>query len=192
MSLELIDYEYLFPFPDQVANMPKSVNEGDDMQGEMNSEAEMEWAWWNLELHLLTRRGKSRSSRESLCKCYRKWGPAACCLKANEEARLVERKICFISRDLQLVRRADSCQKADSSPPIISGQKLLKGSFQGVQADGGDCKQKQHSQLWQSSWNWSFSGLTSVILVVLSTVHFQFQNQFVPIALRPVLGIVAA
>ena len=38
-------------------------------------------------------------------------------------------------------------QKADSSPPIISGQKLLKGSFQGVQADGGDCKQKQHSQL---------------------------------------------
>ena len=42
MSLELIDYEYLFPFPDQVANMPKSVNEGDDMQGEMNSEAEME------------------------------------------------------------------------------------------------------------------------------------------------------
>ena len=37
--------------------------------------------------------------------------------------------------------------KADSSPPIISGQKLLQGSFRGVQADRGDYMQKQHSQL---------------------------------------------
>ena len=28
--------------------------------------------------------------------CYRKWGPAARCSKANKEARLVERKVCFI------------------------------------------------------------------------------------------------
>ena len=35
-------------------------------------------------------------------------------------------------------------------------------------------------------------GLTSVILIVLSTVSLQFQDWFVPIALRPVLGIVAA
>ena len=82
--------------------------------------------------------------------------------------------------------------KADSSPLIISGQKLLKGSFRGVQADRGDYTQKQHSQLRQPSSDWSFGGLTSVILVVSSTVHFQLQNQFVPIALRPVLGIVAA
>ena len=37
--------------------------------------------------------------------------------------------------------------KADSSPPIINGQKLLKGNFRGVPADRGDYMQKQHSQL---------------------------------------------
>ena len=35
-------------------------------------------------------------------------------------------------------------------------------------------------------------GLTSVILIVLSTVNLQFQGRFVPISLRSVLGIVAA
>ena len=35
-------------------------------------------------------------------------------------------------------------------------------------------------------------GLISVILVVLGTVNLQFQGHFVPISLRPVLGIVAA
>jgi len=36
------------------------------------------------------------------------------------------------------------------------------------------------------------SGLTSVILGVLGTVNHQFQALFVPISLRPVLGMVAA
>ena len=35
-------------------------------------------------------------------------------------------------------------------------------------------------------------GLMSVILIVLSAVSLQFQGRFVPISLRPVLGIVAA
>ena len=35
-------------------------------------------------------------------------------------------------------------------------------------------------------------GLTSIILIVLTTVNLQFQGQFIPISLRPVLGIVAA
>ena len=35
-------------------------------------------------------------------------------------------------------------------------------------------------------------GMISVILIVLSTVSLQFQGQFVPISLRPVLGVVAA
>ena len=34
--------------------------------------------------------------------------------------------------------------------------------------------------------------LTSVIVIVLDTVDLQFQGPFVPISLRPVLGIVAA
>ena len=36
------------------------------------------------------------------------------------------------------------------------------------------------------------SDLTSVILIVLNTVNLQFQGQFVPISLRPVLRIAAA
>ena len=35
-------------------------------------------------------------------------------------------------------------------------------------------------------------GLTSIILIVFSTVSFQFQGWFVLISLRPVLRIVAA
>ena len=35
-------------------------------------------------------------------------------------------------------------------------------------------------------------GLTSVILIVLSTVNLQFQGRFVSISLRPILGTVAA
>ena len=33
--------------------------------------------------------------------------------------------------------------------------------------------------------------LTGVVLIVLSTVRLQFQGRFVPISLRPALGIVA-
>ena len=36
--------------------------------------------------------------------------------------------------------------------------------------------QKRHSQLWQSSWNWSCGGLTSVVLIVLGTVNFQLTH----------------
>ena len=48
--------------------------------------------------------------------------------------------------------------------------------------------QKQHSQLWQSSWKWS----SDQHHLVLRSVNFQFQGQFVPISLWPVLWIVAA
>ena len=58
--------------------------------------------------------------------------------------------------------------------------------------EGGGYVQKRHSQLRQSSGNWSRCGLISVILIVSSTVNLQFPDQFVPISLRPVLRIVAA
>ena len=45
---------------------------------------------------------------------------------------------------------------------------------------------------WQSSWNWSYGDLICIILIVLSTVNLQFQGQFVPISLRPVIKLVAA
>ena len=54
----------------------------------------------------------------------------------------------------------------------------------------------RHAERAQSSLTVIFKlvtgGLISVILVVLGTVNLQFQGHFVPISLRPVLGIVAA
>ena len=48
--------------------------------------------------------------------CYRKWGLAAHCSKANKEAKLAERKICFISdAGNKGGGGADSCPKA--TPP---------------------------------------------------------------------------
>ena len=45
-------------------------------------------------------------------------GPAACCAKANKQARLVERKVCFISDAATgWGKVANICSKADSSPP---------------------------------------------------------------------------
>ena len=43
--------------------------------------------------------------------CNQKWGPTACCSKANKEARLVEGKVCFIW-DVE----EDSCPK--DNPPL--------------------------------------------------------------------------
>ena len=51
---------------------------------------------------------------EGMRNCYCKWGPAARHSKANKEARLVERKVGFIS-EISDRRRVDSCPKANSS-----------------------------------------------------------------------------
>ena len=69
--------------------------------------------------------------------CYRKWGLAAHCSKANKEARLVERKVCFIlEAGNQWDRELDSCLKASCLPPTTNqpvGQEVLserRGSMQ--------------------------------------------------------------
>ena len=72
----------------------------------------------------------------------------------------------------------------------IREQKVLKEHFRGLQA--GVLCAKQQGHLQQSSWNWSCGGLISVILIVLRRVNLQFQNQFVPISLSPILRTVAA
>ena len=72
--------------------------------------------------------------------CYQKWGLAAHCSKANKEARLVERKVCFIlEAGNQQGRELDSRLKASCPPLTTNGQELLserRGSMQ-----------KQYSQL---------------------------------------------
>ena len=44
-------------------------------------------------------------------------GPAACLSKANKQARLVERKVCFISDASNWWGRVDTCFKGDSPNP---------------------------------------------------------------------------
>ena len=107
--------------------------------------------------------------------------------KANKEASLVERKVCFILDASNWWGKGRLLSKGQFPTTTTSGQEHL-------QVEGGGYMQKQHSQLGQSSWNWSCGGLTSVILIVLSidTINLQFQGRFVPIFLRPILGIVAA
>ena len=116
------------------------------------------------------------------------WGPAAHHSKANKEARLVERKVCFISDVGNWGWRvADTCPKSNFAPAPDSG------SFyrQSIGRDGG-----LHAETAQSSLTVIFtlvvSGLTSITLVVLGSVNLQFRGALVPISLRPILGTVAA
>ena len=98
----------------------------------------------------------------------------------------MERRVCFIL-DVGNQRGWSGLlpKTTPSTTVTISGQELLK-------AEGGGYRQKQRGQLWQSPWIVSFGGLTSIILIVLSTVNIQFQGPFVAISLRPVLRIMAA
>ena len=52
--------------------------------------------------------------------------------------------------------------------------------------------QSQHSSVLTVILKLVIGGLTSIILIVLGTVNLQSQGPFVPISLRPVLGIVVA
>ena len=109
--------------------------------------------------------------------------------KANKEARLVERKVCFVSEAATWEGRADSCPKTDSPPPPPPTDNQRARAF----TDRG---RGLHAETAESAltviFKWSGSGLNSFILIVFSTVNLQFQGQFVPISLRPILRIVAA
>ena len=116
------------------------------------------------------------------------WGPAAHHSKANKEARLVERKVCFISDVGNWGWRvADTCPKSNFAPAPDSG------SFYRQSIGGG---RGLHAETAQSSLTVIFtlviSGLTSITLVVLGSVNLQFRGALVPISLRPILGTVAA
>ena len=111
------------------------------------------------------------------------WSLAACWSKANKHARLVERKVCFITdasnRRVGLAGegRADISHDKRGIRAFIERGRVL------------------HDETAQSALPVTFrlipDGLTSVILVVLRTVNLQFQGCLVSISLRPLLRIVA-
>ena len=79
----------------------------------------------------------------------------------------------------------DTCSKADSPSPRQSGGESFYRQREGLHAETAQSALTVILKL-------VISGLISIILTVLSTVNLQFQGQFVPISLRPVLRIVAA
>ena len=117
--------------------------------------------------------------------CNQNRGVAAPCLKAMKKARLVESLLYLGEQGRQM-----PLQRLTTSPSPDHREGIAFIGWEGV------LQAEQHSQIWQSSWNWS-----SVAWPALSkhhlgcfrgTVYLQLQGWFVPISFRPTLGIVAA
>ena len=70
------------------------------------------------------------------------------------------------------------------TPPTANEQELLERG-RGLHAETAQSAQTVNLKL-------IISGLTSVIVIALGTVSLQFQDQFVSISLRQILGTVAA
>ena len=101
-------------------------------------------------------------------------GLTAHCSKANKLARLVERKVCFISgANNWWGRVVDICRKADS-PHDKPRVRASIDRVEGVACRNSTVISNSHLQL-------VISGLASIILVVLGTVNLYFQCELVPI-----------
>ena len=116
-------------------------------------------------------------SRQSKCYLKSVWIWLLTAQKPITQARLAERKVCFISNagSWRKGRVADICPKADSPPP---GNPWGKSSYR--QSVGGGL----YAETAQSSLTVIFKlvpgSLTSVILVALGAVNDQFQVLFFP------------
>ena len=119
-------------------------------------------------------------------------GLAAYRSEASKQARLVERKVCFISDagSWGRGRVVDVCPKADS-PTDKQGMRTFTDRSVCVCVWGGvfTCR---NSTAISNSHLQTGSDLTSIILIVSDEVNLQFQGPFVPIVLRSVPTIVAA
>ena len=82
-------------------------------------------------------------------------------------------------------RGQDFCPKANSPPTHNQWTSALTGRVRELNAETAQSALPVTLKL-------VIGGMTRVILIVSSTVNFQFWGQFVPISLRPVLRIVAA
>ena len=76
-------------------------------------------------------------------------GLAAHCSKANKQARLMEREVCFISDAGNLAGRADICPKANTQAPALATSGA-RGFIDRSVAGGLDAKTAQSSSNWSS------------------------------------------
>ena len=117
--------------------------------------------------------------------CNRKWGRAARHSKANKEARLVGREVCFISEAGSLAGEGQRPVQRPTPPTDNQWARAFIDAGRGL-----------HAETAQSALTVILTlvigGLIGIILIVLITVHLQFHSQFVPISLSPVLRTVEA
>ena len=110
----------------------------------------------------------------------------ACHSKANKQARLVERKACFISDASNWGRGWQICVQRLTLPPDKQRVRAVIDKVRGrVTCRNSIVISNSHLQL-------VISGLTSTRLLVLGTVNLQFGGAFVPISFQSVLRTVAA
>ena len=116
------------------------------------------------------------------------WELAARCSKASaQEARLVERKVCFILEACNW-RKGGLLLKGQL---LTDSGKSFKGGLSGCAGQGSATRRTAHSAL-TVILRLVIGGLISTILVGLCTVSLQFQVHLFFISLNPVPGIVAA
>ena len=110
-------------------------------------------------------------------------------LKTNKQARLVERKVGFIS-DIDYWGREVGRRLTKRWLPSSTAASQWGESFYRQKLRGTTCR-----KITQTVLTVIFKLVISivlVVLVVLGTVSLQFQGWLVSMSLRPVLGIVAA
>ena len=116
-------------------------------------------------------------------------GLAARRSKANKQARLVERKVCFIQIPA-IVGEGGRHLSKRRLPPHLAPNKQRVKAF--IDKSWGEVTCRNSTVISNSHLQLVTSGLTSIILVVSGTVNLQFWGALVPISLQSVLRIVAA
>ncbi|CAN0551180.1 unnamed protein product [Rangifer tarandus platyrhynchus] len=115
--------------------------------------------------------GQPHAGHQNLLPKGEWWDLAARCSKANKQATLVERKVCFTSDAGNMMGRVvNICPKA--RPPLHPNKQGVRAFMDRLESRG------QRIETAQSSLTVIFkliiSGLNSIILVVLGTVNLQF------------------
>ena len=107
-------------------------------------------------------------------------------LKTNKQARLVERKVGFIS-DVDYWGREVGGRLTKSRLPSSTAANQWGKSFYRQKLRGTTCR-----KIAQTALTVIFKLVISIVFVVLGTVSLQFQGWLVSMSLTPVLGTVAA
>ena len=125
------------------------------------------------------------------CYCYWKVcvrGPAAHRSKANKQARLVERKVCFTSDANNWGRGWQTSVQRSPPHPKVVGESFYRWGWGDA---WGEVTCRNSTVISNCQLQLVISGVTSIILVVLGTVNLQFHSTLISLSLQSILEIVA-